>query len=46
MLHDACPHRGVDYRVIAYDYEDGSGRNYQHYDLRQHRPGIGVAIGF
>ena len=34
------------YRVIAYDYEDGSGRNYQHYDLRQHGPGIGVSIGF
>lgn len=34
------------YRVIAYDYEDGSGRNYQRYDLRQHGPGIGVAIGF
>jgi hypothetical protein len=36
----------VGYRVIAYDYEDGGGRNYQHYDLRQHGPGIGVAIGF
>ncbi len=34
------------YRVIAYDYEDGNGRNYQHYDLQQHGPGIGVSIAF
>lgn len=36
----------VGYRVIAFDYEDGSGRNYQHYDLTQQGPGIGVMIGF
>ena len=24
------------YRAIAYDYEDGQGRNYQNYDLVQH----------
>lgn len=34
------------YRVIAFDYEDGQGRDYQHYDLRQHGPGVGIAIGF
>ncbi len=34
------------YRVIAYDYEDGQGLNYQHYDLRQHGPGLGVAFSF
>ena len=34
------------YRVIAYDYEDGQGLNYQHYDLRQHGPGMGVSISF
>jgi hypothetical protein len=34
------------YRVIAYDYEDGNGRNYQHYDLRQHGPGAGIAFSF
>lgn len=36
----------VGYRAIAYDYEDGSGRNYQHYDLVQHGPGAGIAISF
>ncbi len=36
----------VGYRVIAFDYEDGSGRNYQHYDLTQQGPGVGVAISF
>lgn len=34
------------YRVLAYDYEDGNGRDYQRYDLRQHGPGIGVAFSF
>jgi len=34
------------YRAIAYDYEDGSGRDYQRYDLRQHGPGMGVAFSF
>jgi hypothetical protein len=34
------------YRAIAYDYEDGQGRNYQHYDLLQHGPGAGVAFAF
>lgn len=34
------------YRVIAYDYEDGQGLNYQHYDLRQHGPGLGMSISF
>jgi len=34
------------YRAIAYDYEDGQGRNYQNYDLVQHGPGAGVAFSF
>ncbi len=34
------------YRVIAFDYEDGSGRNYQRYDLVEHGPGIGIAYSF
>lgn len=34
------------YRAIAYDYEDGQGRNYQNYDLVQHGPGAGIAISF
>lgn len=36
----------VGYRAIAYDYEDGAGRNYQRYDLTQHGPGLGIAISF
>ena len=36
----------VGYRAIAYDYEDGTGRDYQHYDLRQHGPGAGIAMSF
>lgn len=36
----------VGYRAIAYDYEEGQGRNYQHYDLLQHGPGIGVTLSF
>jgi hypothetical protein len=34
------------YRAIAYDYEDGKGRNFQHYDLVQHGPGAGIAFHF
>ncbi|MBI1285647.1 MAG: hypothetical protein GC183_15190 [Thiobacillus sp.] len=34
------------YRYIGYDYETGSGINYQRYDLAQHGPGIGVAWSF
>ncbi len=34
------------YRVIAFDYEDGNGRNYQRYDLVEHGPGIGIAYSF
>lgn len=34
------------YRYIAYDYETGSGANYQRYDLQQHGPGIGIALSF
>jgi hypothetical protein len=36
----------VGYRAIAYDYEDGKGLNYQHYDLVQHGPGAGIAFSF
>jgi hypothetical protein len=36
----------VGYRVIAYDYEDGKGQNYQRYDLTQQGPGIGVSFSF
>lgn len=36
----------VGYRVIAYDYEDGSGRNYQRYDLTQQGPLAGVSFSF
>ena len=36
----------VGYRVIAFDYESGSGQNYQHYDLREHGPGAGIALSF
>ena len=36
----------VGYRGISYDYEDGQGRNYQHYDLTQHGPGLGMAFSF
>lgn len=36
----------VGYRAIAYDYEDGQGRNYQNYDLVQHGPGAGIAFSF
>lgn len=36
----------IGYRVIAYDYREGSGRDSQHYDLTQQGPGIGVAFSF
>jgi hypothetical protein len=36
----------VGYRAIAYDYEEGKGLNYQHYDLVQHGPGAGIAFSF
>jgi hypothetical protein len=36
----------VGYRALAYDYEDGKGRNYQNYDLVQHGPGAGIAFSF
>ncbi len=31
---------------IAYDYETGSGPNFQRYDLQQHGPGVGIAWSF
>lgn len=34
------------YRAIAYDYEEGQGLRYQHYDLVQHGPGAGIAFSF
>jgi len=34
------------YRVISYDYSEGQGRTFQHYELMQHGPGIGVAFSF
>lgn len=34
------------YRYIAYDYETGSGANFQRYDLSQQGPGAGVAWSF
>lgn len=36
----------VGYRVISFDYEEGSGRNYQRYDLTEHGPGLGVTFAF
>ena len=36
----------VGYRVIAYDYSEGSGIERMHYDMTQHGPGIGVAFSF
>ena len=36
----------IGYRAIAYDYEDGRGRNFQNYDLVQHGPGAGIAFRF
>jgi hypothetical protein len=34
------------YRLISFDYEEGSGRNYQHYDLTEQGPLVGVSISF
>jgi hypothetical protein len=34
------------YRYIAFDYETGSGLNYQRYDLQQQGPGLGIAMSF
>lgn len=34
------------YRYISYDYETGSGINFQRYDLSQQGPGAGVAWSF
>lgn len=34
------------YRYISYDYETGSGIDFLRYDLRQHGPGIGIALSF
>jgi hypothetical protein len=36
----------VGYRVIAYDYSEGSGVDRMHYDMTQHGPGVGVAFSF
>jgi hypothetical protein len=36
----------VGYRAIAYDYEEGRGRDFLNYDLVQHGPGAGVAFSF
>jgi len=36
----------VGYRYIGYDYETGSGANFQRYDLQQHGPGAGIAWSF
>jgi hypothetical protein len=34
------------YRLISYDYEDGSGRSYQRYSLTQQGPLAGVSFSF
>lgn len=34
------------YRYIGYDYETGTGRDFERYDLSQHGPGIGLAYSF
>jgi len=34
------------YQALGYDYRDGSGRNYQRYDLTQQGPLAGIAISF
>lgn len=36
----------VGYRVIAYDYEEGSGANFQRYDLTAQGPMAGISISF
>jgi hypothetical protein len=34
------------YRLIDFDYEDGNGQDYQHYDLTEQGPLVGVSISF
>lgn len=34
------------YRLIGFDYEDGSGQNYERYDLTEQGPFAGVTISF
>lgn len=34
------------YRLIAFDYEDGNGQNYQRYDLLEQGPLVGVTVSF
>lgn len=34
------------YRLIGFDYEDGKGRHYQHYDLTEQGPLVGLTISF
>jgi hypothetical protein len=34
------------YRLSAFDYEDGAGRNYQRYDLLEQGPLAGITISF
>lgn len=34
------------YRLIAFDYEDGQGQNYQRYDLLEQGPMAGITISF
>jgi hypothetical protein len=36
----------VGYRVLSYDYEDGSGSGFQRYDLTQQGPMAGINISF
>lgn len=34
------------YRLISFDYEEGSGQGYQRYDLTEQGPLVGVAVSF
>jgi hypothetical protein len=34
------------YRIIAFDYESGDGRNYERYDLTEQGPLLGVTVSF
>ncbi len=36
----------VGYRALGYDYQSGSGMNFQRYDLVQQGPGAGVSFSF
>jgi hypothetical protein len=36
----------VGYRVVSFDYQSGSGSNFQRYDLTQQGPMAGIAISF